>query len=117
MGRGGGRSHGLRQKPRRRYHVSADMRAGRDSGGPGASALRGRGAGGEQREVIAAAASLGSHPPPKGPCMVPVRGARARFSPLTAIITAMEKSCPNTIKVQTTVRAKALDGGSIPLLA
>lgn len=60
--------------------------------------------------------------------MVSVRDARPFFSPLTTIITArleaiiaaaMEKSCQNTIKFQSTVRERteeALDGSNISLL-
>lgn len=59
--------------------------------------------------------------------MVSVRDGRPFFTPLTTIITAgleaviaaaMEKSCQNTIKFQTTVRERAekvLDGSTITL--
>lgn len=61
--------------------------------------------------------------------MVSVRDARPFFTPLTTIITArleaiiaaaMEKSCQNTIKFQTTARERTentLDGSNIALPA
>lgn len=64
--------------------------------------------------------------PSKDPLMASVRDARPFLTPLTAIITgleagtaaAVEKSCPNTIKLPATPRERAEelpDGGNVVL--